>query len=258
MKSFIDKYGPWALVTGASSGIGEQFALQLAERGLHVVMAARRKERLDTLASQIRELHGVDTRTISVDLSHENFMATLLPEIEGLDVGLLVNNAGFATTGPFINNDLEKEISQVNLNVRTVAVLCHIFGNKLAARGCGGIINVSSLTSFLPMPGWANYSASKVYVLHYTMSLWHELKPLGVDVLALCPGATRTEFQNVAGTRSTGMRPDKVARLALNTLGKKPMVVAGLSNKITSFLPRFFSKSMATRAGAMVVKALQK
>src|SRR6056297_1689100 len=258
MKSFIEKYGPWALVTGASSGIGEQFALQLAERGLHVVMAARRKERLDTLASQIREQHGVDTRTISVDLSHENFMASLLPEIEGLDVGLLVNNAGFATTGPFIDNDLEKEISQVHLNVRTVAVLSHIFGNKLAARGGGGIINMSSLTSFLPMPGWANYSASKVYVLNFTMSLWHELKPLGVDVLALCPGATRTEFQDVAGTKSTGMSPHKVARLALNTLGKKPKVVAGLPNKITSFLPRFFSKTMATRAGAMVVKALQK
>ena len=258
MSSFVEKYGPWALVTGASSGIGEQFALQLAEKGLHVALAARRKDRLDALAEKIRHTYGVDTRTISVDLAKEDFMTTLLPQLEGLEMGLLVNNAGFATTGPYIDNPIEKEKDLVNLNIRAVAMLSHVYGNKFASMGRGGIINVSSLTSFLPMPGWANYSASKVYVLNFTMSLWYELKPLGVDVLALCPGATRTEFSDVAGTKSTGMTPEKVASLGIRKLGKKPKVVAGISNRMLSFMPRFVSKAMATRTGAMVVKTLQK
>ncbi len=257
MSSFVEKYGRWALVTGASSGIGEQFALQLAEKGLHVALAARRRDRLETLAERIRHTYGVDTRTISVDLAKEDFMSTLLPQLEGLDIGLLVNNAGFATTGPFIDNPIENEKDQVNLNARTVAMLSHVYGNKFAAMGRGGIINVSSLTSFLPMPGWANYSASKVYVLNFTMSLWYELKHLGVDVLALCPGATVTEFQDIAGTKRNGMTPDRVAAIGLKKLGKKPKVVAGISNKIMSFMPRFISKAMATRTGAMVVKSLQ-
>ena len=251
---FYAKYGPWALVTGASSGIGEEFCWQLAGLKLNLILVARRKEKLESLAKELMSKHDIETRVVPTDLSHPDFLKQIRAVTDPLDIGLLVNNAGFALTGNFLDHKIEDELSLLYVNCRAPLMLAHVFGNKMVRRGKGGIINISSASAFLPMPLWTNYSASKVYNLHFSEGLWFELKGRGVDVLALCPGGTRTEFSKVAGTKSGGMKPAKVVELGLKKLGKQSVVIAGVSNRIISFMNRFFSRQILTKIGARVVQ----
>ena len=257
MKSaeFHAKYGPWAIVTGASSGIGEEFCRQLAGLKLNLILIARRKEKLESLANELTSKHGIETRVVSTDLSTPDFLKQIQVATDSLDVGLLVNNAGLALTGNFLEHKIEDELSLLNVNCRAPLVLAHVFGNKMAQRGKGGIINISSASAFLPMPFWTNYSASKVYLLYLSEGLGYELQEKGVDVLALCPGGTRTEFSKVAGTKSGGMEPAQVVKLGLKKLGKQPVAIAGVSNRIISFMNRFFSRQLLTKIGARVVQS---
>ena len=225
MESFYQKYGPWALITGASSGIGEEFARQLAALKFNIVIVARRKERLEILSNELINKHHVEVKIIAVDISTDNFLEQIKLATNALDIGLLINNAGFALTGNFLDNAIEKELSLLNVNCRAPLILAHYFGNKMIRKGKGGIINVASAAAFLPMPFWTNYSASKAYLLHLSEGLWFELKEKNVDVLALCPGATKTEFSKVAGTKNTGMEASEVVKIALQKLGKKSTVL---------------------------------
>lgn len=254
MTDFSKKYGPWAIVTGASSGLGEEFARQLASLKLNLVLIARRKEKLELLSNELMSKHGVEIKIIPTDISHPDFLKQIQAVTDPLDVGLLINNAGFALTGNFLEHTIEDELSLLYVNCRAPLMLAHSFGKKMVQRERGGIINVSSVAAFLPMPFWTTYSASKVYDLHFSEGLWFELKGKGVDILALCPGSTRTEFSKVAGTKSGGMEPAEVVRIGLKFLGKKSTVIAGINNRIITFLLKFFSRQLLIKIGARVVQ----
>lgn len=253
-KSFLEKYGPWAVVTGASSGIGHEFAMQLASHGLNVVLVARRVERLDALAAQLSSQHGVRALVIEADLSRLEAIDDIAQRTSSLAVGLLVNCAGFTTTSPFLERSLAEQMALLDVNGRAPMALMHVFGNRFAAQARGGIVNVASASAVLPMPQWANYAAVKAYVLQLSEALWYELRPRGVDVLALCPGNTRTAFAEVSGSgMKGGMEAGPVVALALRRLGHAPVVVPGWGNALASWIPRFISRKASILLGAKVM-----
>jgi hypothetical protein len=257
MMSFSHRYGPWAVVTGASSGIGEQFARQLAARGLHVIVVARRRARLDALAGELRRDHGVEVGVVGADLSAAAAVDAVVGATKGRDVGLLVNSAGFALTGDLLDHPLEAHVALLAVNVRAPLMLAHRLGPGLLSRGCGGVINVASLAGFLPMPGWAHYAASKAYLLSLSEALAHEWRACGVDVLALCPGATATEFARVAGIEHAGMAVEAVVAEALATLGRRDVVVTGGRNRFVAALTRLLPRRKRTAVGAKVVASMR-
>jgi uncharacterized protein len=249
-----EKYGSWAFITGASSGIGEEFAIQLAGLKFNLVLVARRENRLNALTQELIREHGIDVRIISLDLGQPDFLLKVQKETQGLDIGLLINNAGFAITGDFLDGDIENQISMLNVNCRAPLLLTSYFGSFMKERRRGAIINVSSASAFLPVPGWSVYSASKVFLLHFTEALWHELRQSGVEVLAACPGATITEFAQRASIKTTGMNVQKVVAETLKNLSKGPSVVLGIKNRLGIFLFRFLTRMFLVKLGARVIK----
>jgi hypothetical protein len=189
------------LITGASAGIGSEIAKLLAERGHTLVLVARRKDRLTALAEELSEAHGVRVETISADLSKPAARGRIPGRIEelGLDVEILVNNAGFATGGPFHEADPEREIEQVRVLVEAPVALTSAFLPAMVQRGRGAILNVASTAGMQPMPYSAGYSAAKAYVLTFSEALHQEARGHGVTVTALAPGPVETEFWQIAG-----------------------------------------------------------
>lgn len=249
---FADRYGPWALVTGASSGIGREFARQLAARGLNIILVARRAARLEELASELIAGHAIETRVAPVDLSLDNFLAPISLATEGLTVGLLVNSAGFAHTGPFLDMDTVTLSRMLHLNCRAPAVLARAYGPAMRARQRGGIIFLSSVAGFAGTPSWSLYASTKAFNLLLGEGLAAELRGDAVDVLVLAPGATRTEFLEVAGLRdSLGMNVEDVVSRALGRLGRADVFVPGLfySTGVFAmrFLPRAFNRAVFGR-----------
>jgi short-subunit dehydrogenase len=255
--TFKERYGPWALVTGASSGIGAEFSIQLAEMGLNLVLVARRKQRLDDLAHQLEERNKIQVRTLRADLSQPDFMSAILLATRSIEVGLLVNNAGFGLAGNFLDHELERELALLDVNCRAPLILTHEFGRKMAERGRGGIIFVSSVSGYLATPLEATYAASKAYELFLAESLGYELKSNGVDVLALCPGNTITEFHELAGIKNVAAMPVKpVVALALKKLGKKPSAIAGWHNRLLVSVIKFAPRWVSTAQAGRVMKTL--
>lgn len=229
-KQFYERYGAWALITGASSGLGEEFSKQLAELGMNLVLVARRKQRLDSLAEQLSSQYGIGTMVMDLDLSSPHFMEQLTPLVDELEIGLVILNAGFSLTGEFIQQDIQKHEQLLNVNCYAPLQLSHAFAQQMAKRGRGGIIFVSSAVSFAPSPYWTHYAATKAYSRLLGEGLAYELKHKGIDVLTLSPGGMKTEFQSIAGIDATGaMSVKPVAKSALRNLGKKSMVVPGLT-----------------------------
>ena len=219
--TFKERYGPWALVTGASSGIGAEFARQLAVLGLNVAIVARRISRLEELAQYLRDKNHIQVKVIAVDLSEPDFLSLILSETRPIEIGLLVNNAGFGLARSFLDHELEKELVLLDVNCRTPLMLTHVFGRQMVERKRGGIIFVYSVSGYLATPYEATYAASKVYELFLAESLGYELKKKGIDVLALCPGSTDTEFHQISGSRAVAaMAVEPVVALALKKLGK--------------------------------------
>ncbi len=231
--SFPDRYGPWALVTGSSAGIGREFAQQLAARGLNLVLLARRGDLLETLSGELQRNHGVSTRCLVVDLSAPDFLEQVSEGCEGLDIGLLVNNAGAPSFhGRFLSrshNDIE---TTLHFSVHVQVHLIRHFAAMMAARGRGGIIQLSSISGHMSMPFMAEYSGSKAYQLALGEALHYELKDNGIDVLVLSPGATRSERINF------GMEPAPVVARALSQLGKRPSSIPGWGNSWSAFKRR--------------------
>ena len=193
MKDLKSHYGPWALITGASSGIGEEFAHQLAAAGLDLILVARRQERLEALAEELGQAYGVATRTVRADLSSTTAVADIADATDDLEVGLLVSNAGSAGgVGSFLKGDDAIEADIVQLNAIAPMRLAYHFGNRMRTRGRGGILFTSSTSAFQPTPYLANYAASKAYLLSLGEALNLELKDHSVDVTVLVPGATKT------------------------------------------------------------------
>ena len=244
---------PVALITGASAGLGVEFARQLARRGHRLVLAARRRERLETLAAELG-----NARAVAIDLAEAGSTERLAADIEaaGEQVDILVNNAGFGLKGRFAELDPARLREMVDLNVGSLTELCRAFAPGMVERGSGAILNVASTAAFQPGPGMAVYFATKAYVLSLSEALHEELKPHGIRVTALCPGPTRTEFGAVAGFPQDGpfdrMSADSasVVRAGLEALDRnRAVAVPGLLNKVgaasTRFVPRPWVRKIA-------------
>lgn len=226
--AFQNRYGPYAVVTGASDGIGRAIALRLSEAGLGLVLVARRKSILEDLALDVEKRSGIPARVIAVDLSIAEDVANVDAATRDLDVGLLVAAAGFGTSGPFLNGILSDELAMIDVNCRALAALTHLIGQRLVARRRGGIILMSSLVAFQGVPGAANYAATKAYVQSLAEGLHVELRPLGVDVLASAPGPVVSGFGARAGMAiARGQTPDEVAVGTLKMLGRRTTVRPG-------------------------------
>jgi short-subunit dehydrogenase len=245
-----------ALVTGASAGLGVEFARQLSKRGHRLVLAARRKERLEELAKELGK-----GRAVAIDLSKTNAATKLMADLAANDeeVELLVNNAGFGLIGRFATADAKRLRQMIDLNVGTLADLCRAVAPGMIERKSGGIVNVASTAAFQPGPNMAVYFATKAFVLSFTEAMHEELKPHGIHVTCLCPGPTRTEFGDVAGFGGNGMfdrvameSPD-VVTAGLEGLDKnRAVVVPGLLNKISANSGRFAPRSVVRKiAGAI-------
>jgi short-subunit dehydrogenase len=243
MKNFVERFGPWAVVTGASSGIGEAFARQLAERGLNLVLVARREDRLRKLADELQGRHSISVRVVAADLSRDDFWPPIERATADVPIGLLVNNAGVATAGRFLDNDLASELATVHINNRAPLILAHHFGRAMRARGRGGMIFVASTVAFAGVPLWSNYAASKAHDLVFAEGLARELRGDGISVLALCPGLTRTELLPPGARPLFPMRPGAVADVALRKLGRRTVAVAGRLNRLIVFSTRLLPRS---------------
>jgi short-subunit dehydrogenase len=245
-----------ALITGASAGLGVEFARQLSARGHRLVLAARRKDRLDTLAKELG-----NARAVAIDLSKKDAAANLLADVEaaGEQIEVLVNNAGFGLIGAFAELDAKRLRQMIDLNVGMLTDLCRAVAPQMIARKSGGILNVASTAAFQPGPKMAVYFATKAFVLSLTEALHEELKPHGVSVTCLCPGPTRTEFGEVAGFGGNGMfdrvamEPPEVVKAGLEGLDRNhAVVVPGVVNKIGAASTRFAPRSVVRKiAGAI-------
>jgi uncharacterized protein len=245
-----------ALITGASAGLGVDFARQLSKRGHRLVLAARRKDRLEALAKELGK-----ARAVEIDLSKTNAATKLMADLEanGEVVDLLINNAGFGLIGRFAELDAKRERQMIDLNVGTLTDLCRAVAPGMIERKSGGILNVASTAAFQPGPKMAVYFATKAYVLSFTEALHEELKPHGINVSALCPGPTRTEFGDVAGIKTLGqferlsMDAGPVVRAGLDGLElNKAVIIPGGTNKIGAWSTRFAPRSVVRRiAGSL-------
>lgn len=249
---------PVALVTGASSGIGEAFARALAGRGSNLVLVARREERLEEIAAELRDSHGVDAEVLSADLTDREQLAEVEHRLSVMEppVDLLVNNAGFGTYGPFHELDVDVETDELDLNVTALTRLCHAASPRMVERGGGAILNVSSVAAFQPIPYNATYAATKSFVLTLSESLHEELSRHGVTVTALCPGFVRTGFQDRADVDDSQIPDiawldvDDVVERALDDLaGGHAVSIPGLGykalNSMSRLSPRWLTRKVA-------------
>jgi uncharacterized protein len=229
-----EKYGDWALVTGASSGIGRSFAQSLASAGMDVILVARRQQRLQELAQELEQQHNVKTLNLPLDLTSENFLPVLVEKVADRQVGLLVNNAGFGYRGFFAENDAQREADMVRLHCLAPIQLTHHFIRPMVERQKGAVIFVGSIVGLNPVPFDATYSATKAFNMFMGEALWYEMRRRHIDVLALAPGGTKTELSDRINQMSSfiAAQPEAVVKTAMRALGKKPYVVHGLPNKL--------------------------
>lgn len=251
-----------ALITGASSGIGAAFARAFAARGADVVLVARRADRLDSLAAELGSAHGVEARTLVLDLAQPGVGAILAERLgPAAPIDTVINNAGFGTRSPLAREDpalIEREIA---VDVTALVSITRAFLPPMIERGRGAIINVASTASYQPVPGMAVYSASKAFVRTFTEAVWHEARPAGVKVLSLSPGPTRTEFFDVVGTEDAAVgafqTAEQVVNTALRALDKRstpPSAISGAANRLSAasvrLVPRRLVLDIAARAVA--------
>lgn len=226
------RYGPWALVTGASDGIGKALAHQIAANGINVVLIARTEARLRAVATELEATYGIETMVLATDLADPDALEGVEALSSPLDVGLVVLAAGFGTTGTFLETPLLDELALVAVNITAVGRLSHTFARRLAERGSGGMILFGSIVGWQGVPGQANYAASKAYVQSLAEALHDELEPNGVDVLSVAPGPVGSGFGARAGLSMTAATaPEVVATAALTALGRRRTVIPGARGK---------------------------
>lgn len=268
MKFNKEQFGPWAIVTGASSGIGKQFAKQLAEQGLNVVLIARRENLLNQISTELQRTYNVKCRVVVCDLSDPNFIDVVQEKTNDLDVGLMISNAGTGQMGAFTQVDSELLKSELNVNVMAQMEMSHYFSNRLLSKKRpGGLVLLSSTTAFQGVPMAGNYSAAKAYILNLGESLNQELKHRGIHVSVLVPGPTDTPGLNdvrdgVDLAKVMPMKPMTVeacVREGLKALNKnKPSHVSGRMNRFQAFMSkRVMSRKVnSTMWGVLLKKAI--
>ncbi len=251
-----------ALITGASSGIGEQFAYALAREGYGLALTARREDRLQAVAAQARSLGAPSVSIFPADLSQRPAPAQLYRAVvsAGLNIDLLVNNAGFGTRGRFDHLPVEREIEQIDLNITALVAMTHLWLPDMIAARRGTIINVASAAGFQAVPYMATYAATKAFVVSFSMALHYELDGTGVGVMALCPGATRTEFQAVARNDDTVpsflyMGADTVAAQALRAARRnRSMYINGALNRLMTEAQRLAPRWLVAKVAGMIYR----
>ena len=245
--ALLTAYGPWALVTGASDGIGRALADQLAQAGFHLVLVARRGEILRELAEAWKAAHGTQTRILALDLTEPDAVDRVVNTCADLEIGLLAAAAGFGTSGPFLKADLNIERQMLALNCAVPLAMVHAFGRLMAQRRKGGIILMSSLFAFQGVPGAAAYAASKAYIQVLVEGLRKELAKEGVSVVASAPGPVLSGFGNRARMSITsGTAPEAVAQGTLAALGARTTVRPGLLSKVLEGSMAPLPRSMRT------------
>jgi uncharacterized protein len=245
--------GKRALITGASSGLGLEFAKQLAAQKINLVLAARRKEPMEKLAIDIRREYGVEVLVEAIDLATPGAPGRLKSSLDArsVEINILVNNAGYGLHGDFLKTPIERTVNMIELNITALTELTYLFGRDMATRRSGHILLVASLLAFQAVPSYAAYAATKAFVLSLGEALHDELRPQGVVVTSLCPGHTATGFDAAAGAtnspllRLLTMMPCPVAASGIQALLRgRATVIAGLSNKMAAFSTRLTPRSM--------------
>lgn len=256
--SLLERYGAWAVVTGASSGIGKALAEALAMQGLNLVLVARRKPLLEELDSRLRQQHNIDVKVIAADLSSSNGMATIDDITANLDVGLLVAAAGFGSSGAFIDSKLENELTMIDVNCRSVVQQCHYFARRFQQRQHAGIILFSSIFAFQGVPGSANYAATKAFIQSFAEGIQSELKP-NIDVLSAAYGPVNTGFADRANmVMQFAQSPDSVARSTLAALGKRTTSRPGAISKLLGYLLSALPRWARTKILSLIVADMTK
>lgn len=242
--SFQTKYGEWAIVAGASEGLGATYAEELASRGLNLVLVARRSELLQALASHLSTKYKVEIKTLVQDLSAPDAAEQIVRNTVDLEIGLLVYNAAFSAIGPFLERPLEDHLKEIHTNAFTPLKIVYLLAQQMLERRRGGIVLMSSLSAFQGSAYISTYSATKAFNIVLAEGLWEEWRELGVDVLVCVSGAVKTpnyvasEPEPTGGLGDMTMSPDEVVREALHALGKRPYVIPGLVNRLASFVMR--------------------
>jgi short-subunit dehydrogenase len=250
--SFVQRYSTWALIAGASEGMGAAYAEALAARGLNLILIARRSEVLVSLATRLSQQYSIETKTIVLDLSLPDAAEQILRHIDNLEIGLLVYNAAFSAIGPFLERPFEDHLKELHTNAFTPLKLVYFLAQGMLTRGRGGIVLMSSLSAFQGSAYISTYAATKAFNIVLAEGLWEEWRERGVDVLVCISGAVKTPNYVASGPEKTGglgditMTPDQVVHEALNALGKAPYVIPGRINRISSFVMRHLLPRRAT------------
>jgi uncharacterized protein len=263
MSSFSERYGPWAVVTGANAGIGRAITTELARRKVNIVAIARRKELLDALKVELESQYRIDMLTLPLDLTAPDALEQLEWSTRGLDVGLIVPAAGTAVAGEFAATALERHQVMVHLNVIAPMQLVHLFAGRMAARGRGGVLLISSLFAYQGIPYVANYAATKAYILLLGEALHVELRGHGIDVTVLSPGLTRTDMSGglpIDFSRLPMMTqsPATVGAMGIRALGRRTTIVSGVLNKFYAWQNRLLPRSVPVSLfGFLIRRALK-
>jgi uncharacterized protein len=259
--------GKWALVTGASAGIGKALAEELARGGTHLVLTARRRERLEELAQNLTAVHKIQTKILSADLAHPGAPGEifLFTKELGIEIELLINNAGFGAYGEFPTVEMSRLLDMVQVNCSAVVHLTRLYLPEMVTRGRGDVLIVASTASFQSVPYISTYAATKAFDLLFAEGLAEEMKPHGVRVCALCPGSTESEFAEVAGqthvaaTRANRETAEKVARTGLRALAAgKSYVISGLGNYLGVVGQRLVSRRFVAGVAARMFRPTKK
>lgn len=255
MENLKKKYGNWGIITGASSGIGEEFARKFAAIGINLILVARREDKLKKIADELRELNNVEIIYVVQDLSEDNFIDSIAEAAKGKEVGILINNAGMGCVGEFNRSDSSYEEKLIKVNCIAPMILTRRFVDQMIIRKRGAVIFLGSLLSFQPTPYSATYSATKAFNLFLGDALWYELNEYNIDVLSLNPGGTDTEFLRLSNRYKKGpilRSPKQVVETALKALGRKPTVIDGFINKTAVVLGKLLPRKLLVNLSGII------
>lgn len=240
---FKTKYGEWAVITGASSGIGKALGYEIAKKGLNLILVARGQANLEKVADDVQSKFKVSIKIVVADLTSQEGINEVISKTQQYDIGLLVLSAGMGNNGSFIKTNLNKELQVIELNIVSTLKLLHHFTKEMEIRKKGGVLLISSLTALMPSPYFSNYAATKSYIFGLATSLYGELKSKGLDISVLSPGVTDTPMSESTGidwskTPVKTMAPEDVAKETIQKFGKKLSIIPGKGNRIMAFIAK--------------------